>query len=335
MTTKNNFLMRDLYPLKFKPIPREMIWGGDRLRKLFNKPFPSESRIGESWEISSVQDKVSLVSNGFLEGNSLQELIEVYMGDLVGDKVFELFGTEFPLLVKLIDAQDDLSIQVHPGDELAARRHNGRGKTEMWYILEAEPGADLISGFNRKINQELFMEKLKDGKLLDIMNFEKVKPGDVFFIPSGRVHAICKGIVLAEIQQASDITYRLYDWNRVDASGNPRQLHLDLAMDAIDFNTYDDYRTNVEAKQNSPVLLADCQYFTTHLLGFEGKIVRDYSLLDSFVIYLCTKGELSLDDGRVSTGVTKGDTVLIPAITGEVILDAVAGSELLEVFIKT
>ncbi len=327
--------MRDLYPLKFKPIPREMIWGGDSLRKLFNKPFPAESRIGESWEISSVQDKVSIVSNGFLEGNNLQELIEVYMGDLVGDKVFESFGTEFPLLVKLIDAQDNLSVQVHPDDEYAARRHNGRGKTEMWYILEAASGAELISGFNREVSRGLFMEKLKDGKLLDILNEEKVKPGDVFFMPAGRIHAIGKGIVLAEIQQTSDITYRLYDWDRVDASGNPRQLHLDLAVDAIDFNTYDDYRTNVEAKQNSPVLLAECQYFTVQRLGFEGKMVRDYSLLDSFVIYICTKGEFSLDDGRVSTGVTKGDTLLLPAITGEVILQTLAGSELLEVFIKT
>jgi mannose-6-phosphate isomerase len=327
--------MRGLYPLKFNPIHREMIWGGGSLRNLFNKPFPAESKIGESWEISAVKEKISVVSNGFLAGNNLQELIEVFMGDLVGDKIYESFGNEFPLLVKLIDAQDDLSIQVHPGDELAALRHNGHGKTEMWYVLEAEPGAKLISGFNREVNRKLFMEKLGNGKLLDILNVVKVKPGDVFFMPAGRVHAICKGIVLAEIQQTSDITYRLYDWDRVDASGNPRQLHLDLAMDAIDFNSYGDYRTIVEEKQNSPVLLAECQYFTTHLIGFEGKMVRDYSLLDSFVIYICTKGEFILDDGKVSTGVMKGDTILIPAITGEVILHSMAGSELLEVFIKT
>ncbi len=312
-----------------------MIWGGNSLRKIFNKPFPAESRIGESWEISAVSDKVSVVSNGFLEGNNLQELIEVYMGDLVGDKIYESFGNEFPLLVKLIDAQDDLSIQVHPGDELAALRHNGRGKTEMWYVLEVEPGAKLISGFNREVNRELFMERLKNGKLLDIMNVEMVKPGDVFFMPAGRVHAICKGIVLAEIQQTSDITYRLYDWDRVDASGKPRQLHLDLAMDAIDFNAHGDYRTIVEKKQGNPALLADCQYFTTHLIEFKGKMVRDYSLLDSFVIYICTEGEFIINDGRVSARVMKGETILLPAISGEVVLNTATGAELLEVFIRT
>ncbi len=311
-----------------------MIWGGDSLRSLFNKPFPEGKKIGESWEISAVPGKVSVVSNGFLKGNSLTDLIEVYMDDLVGEKIFEKFGTEFPLLIKLIDARDDLSIQVHPGDELALVRHNGRGKTEMWYVLEAAEDAGLISGFNREVSRGIFTEKLESGQLLDILNVEKVSPGDVFFMPAGRVHAICRGVVLAEIQQSSDITYRIYDWDRRDDSGRPRELHTDLAMDAIDYGYHDNYKTKADDKMGSPLIIADCRYFTTHRLGFEGRIKRDYSLLDSFIIYICTKGSFNVNIGSISTGLLRGETLLLPAVTEEVVLSSPGGSELLEVFIK-
>ena len=326
--------MEGLYPLKFKPIPREMIWGGNNLRKLLNKDFPADLRIGESWEISSVPDNISVVSNGFLKGNNLQELIEVYMGDLVGEKVFDTFGIEFPVLVKFIDSHDVLSVQVHPDDELSARRHKSRGKTEMWYVIDAEPGAELITGFNEQLSAEVFAEKLAKGKLLEILNFEKAAPGDVFYIPAGRIHALGKGIVLAEIQQTSDITYRIYDWDRLDANGNPRQLHVDLAVDAIDYGYNNDYKTSLEVKRNSPLLLSDCRYFTVHRIWFDRDMTRDYSLTDSFVIYICTEGWFNLEWGTGSMVVKKGETVLIPALIGEVDLTCKVPSNLLEVYLK-
>jgi mannose-6-phosphate isomerase len=326
--------MSTLYPLKFVPIPREMVWGGRKLHKLYNKDFPADSRIGESWEISGIEGSLSVVENGHLAGNNLQELIEIYMGDLVGEKVFEKYGIEFPLLIKLLDATDDLSIQVHPDNQLASRRHNSYGKTEMWYVLEAEPEAELITGFNSDVDSVVFREKLKNGQLLELMNFEKVQAEDVFFIPAGRVHAIRKGIVLAEIQQTSDITYRIYDWDRKDARGNSRQLHIDEAMEAIDFSFHDDYRTIAGNELNVPVLLADCEYFTTNRIRFDKKVVRDYIVIDSFIIYICTAGEFNLAWGKDSIDIKKGETVLIPADINEVILTTETSACVLEVYIK-
>jgi mannose-6-phosphate isomerase len=326
--------MGDLYPLKFKPIAREMIWGGDKLHRLFNKNFPSGVKIGESWEISSVKDKISVVSNGHLMENNLEELIEIYMGDLVGEKVFDIFGTTFPLLIKLIDASQDLSIQVHPGDELALRRHGSQGKTEMWYVLDAEPGATLITGFSHEISPAIFLEKLQGRRLADVLNVEQVVEGDTFFIPAGRIHAIRAGIVLAEIQQTSDITYRVYDYDRTGDDGKPRELHIDLAMDAIDFSIDKNYKTIVTEEKNVPVLLADCPYFTTHRLDFDEKITLDYNLVDSFVIYICTKGRFTLGWGKDTMDVHKGETVLIPAVIEEVSLSCDAPAGLLEVYIR-
>ena len=245
--------MNNLYPLKFTPICKDKIWGGNKLNEILNKEYPELPNCGESWEISGVQDEVSVVSNGFLKGNSLEELIEVYMGDLVGEKVYEKFGIEFPLLVKFIDANDNLSIQVHPNDELSMERHDAFGKTEMWYVVQADPGAKLISGFNRKIDKEGYLKYFKNGQLEEILNYEEVKAGDVFFIPAGRVHAIGKGIVVAEIQQTSDVTYRIYDFNRVDDQGNPRELHTDLAIDAIAYEYEANYRTDYKALDNQSV----------------------------------------------------------------------------------
>jgi len=226
--------MNTLYPIKFQPILKDKIWGGPRLKDILNKSTESD-KCGESWEISSVQGNLSIVRNGFLTGNNLQELIEVYMGDLVGDKIYSLFGIEFPLLIKFIDANDILSVQVHPDDELARVRHDAYGKTEMWYIIDAEENAELIAGFNRDLNRETYIRHLQGKTLKEILNFEKVRKGDVFFTPAGRVHAVGAGILLAEIQQTSDITYRIYDWERVDDKGNPRELHTELALDALDF----------------------------------------------------------------------------------------------------
>ena len=286
--------MNNLYPLKFTPICKDKIWGGNKLHDLLNKEFPELPNCGESWEISGVQDDISVVSNGFLTGNSLEELIEVYMGDLVGEKVYEKFGTEFPLLVKFIDANDYLSIQVHPNDELALERHDSFGKTEMWYVVQADPGSRLISGFSRKVDKDEYLHSVENGTLEELLNDEEVKAGDVFFIPAGRVHAIGKGIVVAEIQQTSDVTYRIYDFNRVDDKGNPRELHTDLAVDAIDYSFETNYRTEYQSSDNQSVTLVDCPYFTTNILTLSATVERDFTDRDTFVIYTCLDGIVPL-----------------------------------------
>jgi mannose-6-phosphate isomerase len=281
--------MNQLYPLKFKPIILDKMWGGSKLKSILHKPTESE-KAGESWEISGVNGHLSVVKEGFLAGNNLEELIEVYMGDLVGDIVFERFGTEFPLLIKFIDANDYLSIQVHPDDELAMKRHNSFGKTEMWYIMQAEKNSELMVGFNRKVSKDIYLKHLNEKKLTAILNSEPVTAGDVFFLPAGRVHAIGSGILLAEIQQTSDVTYRIYDFDRLDSTGNPRELHTDLALDAIDYNFYESYKTPYAEIPDSPVPVISCRYFTTNMLKLTKPCTRDNSWLDSFVIYICLEG---------------------------------------------
>ncbi|MEA3443400.1 MAG: type I phosphomannose isomerase catalytic subunit [Bacteroidota bacterium] len=325
----------NLYPVKFKPILKDKIWGGQKLKTYLNKEFSHLPNCGESWEISGIHGDISVVANGFLAGNSLLELIEVYMGDLLGDKVYEKFGLEFPLLIKFIDANDVLSIQVHPDDVIAKERHNAFGKTEMWYIIQADNGSELISGFNQKADKEIYIKYLNQKKLKEILNYETVGEGDVFFIPSGRVHAIGSGILLAEIQQTSDITYRIYDWDRVDTKGKGRELHTDLAVDVIDYNHYDNYRTNYDKIKNAEINLANCQYFTTNLLEFDTVIHKDYKLLDSFVIFLCLDGQFNIEYGsKEKCQVSKGETVLIPAEIDNLVLVPDGTTKLLEVFIQ-
>ena len=277
-----------LYPLKFIPQYKERIWGGDNLKKILGKDVPADmARCGESWEISSVEDSVSEVANGYLAGNTLEELIEVYMGDLVGDSIYEKFGVEFPLLIKLIDAQDVLSIQVHPDDEYAEKNHHAYGKTEMWYVISAEENSEIITGFKKDVTREEYLQSLSNGNLKKLLNVEKAKVGDVYYIPAGRVHAIGKGVLLAEIQQTSDITYRIYDWDRVDSNGKPRELHNDLALDVIDFKEVTNAKWTKPDTVNKTAELASCPYFTVTRLTFTDTIKRNYDLLDSFVIYMC------------------------------------------------
>ena len=326
--------MEGLYPLKFTPIYKDKIWGGDKIRSILNKDYGNLPNCGESWELSGVEGNISIVSNGYLAGNTLEELVEIYMGDLVGDKTYEKYGIEFPLLIKFIDANDDLSIQVHPDDEMSAARHNAFGKTEMWYVMQADKGAKLQSGFNTQVDRDIYLKKLEDAELTDILNFEEVKAGDVFFIPAGRVHAIGKGILLAEIQQTSDVTYRIYDYDRRDDKGNLRELHTELALDAIDFTLSAEYKTNYESKINESVELASCPYFTTNVLDINSVIEKDYNKLDSFVIYICLDGELVLETESGSETILKGDTILLPASIESVLLKPVSASvKLLEVYI--
>lgn len=323
-----------LYPLKFTPILKDKIWGGSKLKTVLNKDFSPLPNAGESWEISGVEGDISVVSNGFLAGNDLEELIEIYMGDLVGDQVYENFGVEFPLLIKFIDANDVLSIQVHPDDELSKERHNAYGKTEMWYVIEADKGSELIVGFNQDISKEEYLAKLEEGKLEDILNNAPVKEGSCFFIPAGRVHAIGKGILLAEIQQTSDVTYRMYDFNRTDDAGNPRELHTELAVDAIDYSYEKKYETTYETEINKTSELVRCPYFTTNILEFDQSLERDYLELDSFVIYMCLEGDMEITYGEDSLTVAKGESVLIPAIMNNLTLTPKSKTKILEVYIK-
>lgn len=320
-----------LYPLKFKPILKDKIWGGSRLRDLLGKK--ASEKAGESWEISCVEGDISEVENGYLAGNSLLELAEVYMGDLVGDKIYEKFGTEFPLLIKFIDASDVLSVQVHPDDDLARKRHNSFGKTEMWYIVDSDQG-ELIAGFNRKLDKETYLKHFTEGSLKDILNHEKVSPGDIYFMPAGRVHAIGAGVLLAEIQQTSDVTYRIYDWDRTDEAGNPRELHTDLALDAIDFTHVKDNRTRYQGLENSTVVAVDSLFFTTGVIKLDQPVDKDYNLIDSFVIYMCMEGAAGIAYPGGVEQIQKGETILIPAEMKNLAILPTEATTLLEVYIK-
>ncbi len=326
--------MNTLYPLKFSPICLEKIWGGNRLKTLLNKKYDAKN-CGESWEISGVEGNISVVANGFLKGNNLAELVEIYMGDLVGDKVYEKFGNEFPLLIKFIDPQDDLSIQVHPNDELSKERHNAFGKTEMWYVVDVTEGALINSGFNQPVDREKYIEYLENGNLIDLLKYDEVKVGDVFFIPAGRVHAIGKGSMVTEIQQTSDVTYRIFDYNRTDEKGNLRELHTELALDAIDFSYLDDYKTKYTPVPNKSTEIVSCKYFTTNILEFDKTIEKDYFKIDSFVIYITLEGNFEIETEAGTEKIAKGETVLIPANIDILKIKPINGKvKLLEVYIQ-
>ena len=305
--------MSTLYPLKFTPILKEKIWGGQKLNTLLKKNLGTLPNAGESWEISGVGGDDSVVSNGFLKGNTLNEILEIYMGELVGDKVFQQFGNEFPLLIKFIDANDVLSIQVHPDDKLSKERHQAFGKTEMWYVMQADKDASLISGFNQQVNKEQYIEALKNDTIESLLANHKVQTGDVFFIPAGRIHAIGQGIMLAEIQQTSDVTYRIYDFNRKDKNDKTRDLHTDLAIDAIDFSYSKEARTNYSLQNNQPTEVVNCDYFKTNIIEFDKTLERDFYGYDSFLIYLCVEGEFDIQYSDQKEAVTIGETILIPA----------------------
>lgn len=317
-----------LYPLKFKPLYKERIWGGENLKNRLNKRnTPSDKIIGESWELSDMPDgNESVVSEGYLKGNTIGELVETYMGDLVGDSVYELFGDRFPLLVKLIDSGDCLSVQVHPNDELALERHESYGKTELWYIIDHEPEAELLLGFSHNITLDEYYKAIETDTIADHMNHFKVSKGESYYIPSGTIHTIGKGILVAEIQQPSDITYRLYDWGRRDSEGNLRELHLDEAQDVLDFSHHsvDYYKSGPVLSTNHSEVIRSSQYFTITATNLDGSciITRDYVNLDSFVVYLCTQGSLNIECGEpgssFTTTLNQGETLLIPAIIDSV-----------------
>jgi mannose-6-phosphate isomerase len=304
-------MRKKLYPLKFEPILKDKIWGGQKLKSLLNKTSDLPN-VGESWEISDVDGDRSKVSKGNLKNQTLRDLLETYKGDLIGDKNYNIFGNKFPLLIKFIDAKEDLSIQLHPNDELAAKRHNSFGKTEMWYVMQADDAANLIVGFNQKMTPEKYLKHLEDKTLTEILNFDKVKVGDTYFIEVGRVHAIGAGVMLAEIQQTSDVTYRVYDWDRVDDHGNERALHNSLAIDAIDFDMPDNFRVQYQKEKNTSNDMVSCPYFTTNFLHVTEPILK-FNTKDSFFIYVCVEGEALIETETTSEFIKQGETVLLPA----------------------
>ena len=322
--------MKNLYPLKFQPILKERIWGGDKLKTSLNKNSKL-TNIGESWEISDVEGDTSMVINGSLKGKSLKELLRHFKSDLIGKKNYKNFKVKFPLLIKFIDAKKDLSIQLHPNNELAANRHNSFGKTEMWYVMQAEKDANLIVGFKGQMNKEKYLKHLNNKSLQEILNYEKVKTGDTYFIDVGRVHAIGAGVMLAEIQQTSDITYRLYDWDRVDSKGNSRELHTDLAIDAIDFDMPEDCKINYKDTPNVSNQMVTCPYFTTNFIKLS-KSIRKTNDKDSFIIYLCVEGEAKIEVNNSFESIKIGESILIPAVVKNYTLES-NNAKLLEVYV--
>ena len=317
------------YPLQFEPLLKERIWGGEKLKTVLSKPIVSKI-TGESWELSTVEGDVSVIANGEFKGKSLTEIIDESPNEILGTEVFKRFGKQFPLLFKYLDAREDLSIQVHPNDELAKKRHNSFGKTEMWYVMQAEKDARIIVGFKEKSNPAEYLENVKNNTLLNILDDVKVTPGDVFFLEAGTVHAIGAGLLVAEIQQTSDVTYRLYDFDRVDANGEKRELHVDLAVEAINYNKVDTYkRYNKEINQSNSVV--DCPYFTTNFLPLDGKVTVSKTG-KTFTVYMCVEGTFEIEYNKSKFNYKKGDTVLLPAAMNSFILDGKAS--ILEIYIS-
>ena len=322
-----------MYPYLFQPILKEIIWGGTDIRP-FKGMTPTQEKIGESWELSHVDGDFSVVTYGADKGKTIDELIREYGESLLGAGVMKRFGTRFPLLIKFIDARDDLSIQVHPDDVLAEKRHHSFGKTEMWYVIKATPDAALYCGFSQPIDADEYVRRVEDNSIMEALKRYDVTAGDVFFLPAGRVHAIGAGCFIAEIQQTSNITYRIYDYNRKGADGKGRELHTELAKDAIDYTFQSDYRTHYTPQPGAAVELVQCPYFTTRLLETETPMMRDYATLDSFVVYICMAGSVELrDDNGNELTVSQGQTVLFPATTQSVTLKPAPQAKLLETYI--
>ncbi len=318
-----------LYPLQFQPILKDRIWGGTKINTYLNKPITSEI-TGESWEISTVENDVSIIANGSLKGKSLNEIINEFPEKVIGTKVFQQFGKQFPLLFKYLDAREDLSIQVHPNDALAAKRHNSFGKTEMWFVMQADADARLIVGFKEKSSPEEYLKSLESKTLISILDTKKVKKGDVFFLETGTVHAIGAGTVIAEIQQTSDITYRLYDFDRVDSQGNNRELHVDLALEAINYNVVaaEKKYSKIENTSNTVV---DCNYFTTNFIPLNGSVLVSKNG-HSFTVYMCVEGSFTLNYQGEVYNYKIGDTILLPAELLEFEIKGI--SSVLEIYIS-
>lgn len=326
--------MNNLYPLKFRPILKEMIWGGTQIPEILKLKLEDNSKIGELYAISGLKSDNSIVKNGVLEGKSLSELINEYGTRLLGEKVYDKFGEEFPLLIKFIDANDDLSIQVHPNDEEAKNIQNGNGKTEMWYIVKSHSAANLIAGFVRPISKDIYTDYFNNGRLMDLVGTHSTTAGDTFFIPAGKVHSIGKGNLVAEIQQTSDITYRIYDFDRTDKDGKQRELHHEQALKVINFEDVDSGKIATDHIKNDTSNLVTCQYFTTNLIDVDETIARDYADIDSFVILINTGTECEIDYNDEKYVLKSLEAILLPACIDSVKIETQVSSRILEVYVE-
>ncbi len=306
--------METLYPLLFEPNLHTVVWGGERLCP-YKGMEPRQEPVGESWEVSAVPTSTSIIANGTFAGEDLNSLTERYPERILGRAVAEKYGDRLPLLVKFIDAKRDLSIQVHPDDEMARRMHGKTGKTEMWYIIDAQPGSYLYAGFKTPISEYEYRKRIDDGSITDVLAKHEVKPGDVFYLPAGRVHAICSGILLAEVQQSCDVTYRIFDYNRPGLDGKPRELHTELAAQALNFRVEDEYRTIYKDDGNRSNLVIDSPYFSVRVTELTGTFHRNLLKYDSFVISMCIKGDCKIVVRSTGDEIVlhEGNSCLIPA----------------------
>lgn len=326
--------MCELYPLKFQPIFIEKLWGGSKIEKILNKNAFLSDKIGESWEISDLKDNISVVNNGKLKGHNLKQVIDLYKSDLLGKRIFKKYGSEFPLLIKFIDANKDLSVQVHPDDFYAEKYYKMKGKNEVWYIIDADSDSKIITGFNKDTDIKEFKEKLSNNQLDDILNFEKVEKGDFFKIPSKRIHAIGTGILLAEIQQSSNITFRVFDWDRIDLNGKKRELHIEEALNNLDFEKYTNNDIKTSDFENSINCLCKKDFFTTNILVFDDIFERNYSNIDSFVIFICVEGNCTLHFDKKTEELKYGETILLPSIFKNISFSTQNQARILETYIE-
>ena len=324
-----------LYPLLFEPNLHTVVWGGNQLRP-YKGLEPSNEPIGESWEVSAVPTSTSIVSNGIFAGKDLITVINENPDAILGKKVNEKYNGKLPLLVKFIDAKRDLSIQVHPNDEMAMREHGKMGKSEMWYVIKADEGAHLYAGFKQEITPEEYQQRIADGTITDVLADHKVKAGDVFYLPAGRVHAICGGILLAEVQQSSDVTYRIFDYNRPGMDGKPRELHTVLAAKALDYHVIDNYRTDYTETSNKAVQIIDSPYFSVRVMEVSKPFHRDLLKYDSFIITMCIEGDCKIKVRSTDEEILlkQGNSTLIPAAIADYDIIAQSGkTRILDAFV--
>ena len=324
-----------LYPFLFEPNLHSVVWGGNQLRP-YKGLTPSQEPIGESWEVSAVPSSTSIISNGECKGRKLTDVIDEYPEAILGKAVNEKYGGKLPLLVKFIDAKRDLSIQVHPNDEMAQREHGKMGKSEMWYVIKADEGAHLYAGFKDEITAEEYQQRIVDGTITDVLADHKVKAGDVFYLPAGRVHAICGGIMLAEVQQSSDVTYRIYDYNRSGMDGKPRELHTELAAKALDYHVEDNYRTEYEDNSNKAIHIIETPYFDVRVMEVSQPFHRNLIKYDSFIITMCIEGDCKIRIRSTEEEIIlkEGNSALIPAAIADYdVIPTKATSKMLDAFI--
>ncbi len=323
-----------LYPLKFMPLFKDKIWGGNKIKDIIGIDYSPLERCGELWVLSAVEDDETLVENGYLAECTLKEVIEMYADELVGEKCYEEFGENFPLLFKIIDAKEKLSIQVHPDDKLAQSKGMNNGKTEMWYILQADNSSEIISGFNKNVTKAEVINGIRNKNISNLLNIENTEKGDLFFIPAGRIHAIGSGVLLAEIQQSSDATYRVYDWDRKDNNGKERKLHVQEALEALDFSDVGiSAKSNYDYILNKTSNLVSTPFFTTNVIHITESLKKDYSMLDSFVVYLCIEGSGIIHSLGHQIPLLSGEAILIPAIAEETIIQPNGLISILETYI--